>query len=162
MEKHCTSSATVVIDSLSLCEAFLGTDFELDALRKQLCDWPRPLSIQRVPGHCDIPGNEIADNAAKEASVLQGLFAPVHYTSIRCKINQLCRGEPSSHERNREVYSKLKRSTEMEISRRKDQTLLAKIRSGKTKLFRACENEIDQNANPMGPLRNDSLHTLEH
>ena len=40
MERHCTSSVTVVTDSQSLCEALLGIDPELDNLRKRLRDRP--------------------------------------------------------------------------------------------------------------------------
>ena len=131
-------------------------------MRKRLRDWPHPVVIQWVPGHCGIPGNELADQAAKEAAALEGPHAPTHYASICCWINTLNKDQPSKHERTQKVYAAISKEKEMQIQSRSDQTLLAKIRTGKTVLFRAYQNELQWGIDPMCLLRNDAFHTLEH
>ena len=162
MERNCSTSVAIITDSQSLCEALLGTDSELDLLRQRLRNWPHPMCIQWVPGHCGVPGNELADKAAKEASELEGPFAPIMYSSICCRIRFLNKDPPSAHIRTQKIYSEYSKTREIEITNRSDQSLLAKIRTGKTILFAAYKNEIDRNHDPMCPLCNDGLHTLEH
>lgn len=162
MERNYASPVTVITDSQSLCEALLGSDTELDQLRQRLRNWTHGMYIQWVPGHCGVPGNEMADKAAKEATELEGLSTPIHYSSICCRINTINKDPPSKHLRTRKVYENYSKSKEILISNRSDQSLLAKIRTGKTTLFKAYKNEIDRNCDPMCPLCKDALHTLEH
>ena len=162
MENHYASPVTIITDSQSLCEALLGTGTELDELRYRLRNWAHGLYIQWVPGHCGVPGNEMADKAAKEAAELEGPYQPIHYSSICCRINTISKDPPSKHLRTRKVYSNFSKSREILINNRSDQSLLAKIRTGKTTLFKAYKNEIDRNCDPMCPLCQDELHTLEH
>ena len=82
LEQNCSSPATIVTDSQSLCEAIQGYNPDLDLLRLRLRNTEHPLSIQWVPGHSDVPGNELADQAAKLAAELEALIATVTYGSI--------------------------------------------------------------------------------
>ena len=61
----------IVTDSQSLCLALLGDGFELDQLRDRLWRYGSKIIIQWVPGHQDIPGNELADAVAKEAAEME-------------------------------------------------------------------------------------------
>ena len=138
------ASGLIVTDSQSLCEALLGLDPNLDPLRRKLKNTEFPLTIQWVPGHSNIPGNELADAAAKAATKLDEQATPVSYGSICTAIRQMTRDPPPSHERTKEVYRGISHNTEWKtITSRRDQTLLAKIRSGHTTLFRAYADRIN-------------------
>ena len=162
IETKCDGPTVIVTDSQSLCLAILGIGYELEILRFRLRSVEYPLTIQWVPGHCGIPGNEMADVAAKEASKMEGEYAPTTLGSVCCRIRALNKDPPSSHRTTREVYSEIKKEREQQIETRSDQSLLARVRTGRTSLFLAVKNEIDRNEDPMCPLCRDAPHTLEH
>ena len=56
------SLVAVFTDSQSLCAALLGKSTGLDPLRFNLKQLRRQITIQRIPGHSNILGNEIADS----------------------------------------------------------------------------------------------------
>lgn len=60
---------SVLTDSLSVCNAVLGFDSQnliIAEIRDLLIESPQHKIIW-IPGHCDIPGNEVADHLAKES-----------------------------------------------------------------------------------------------
>ena len=65
----------ICTDSRSALEALrLPTDGErtdISGLRKEVLRSPREISFQWVPGHCGLPGNEVANRVVKAAAGLK-------------------------------------------------------------------------------------------
>ena len=164
IDEHLDPSNTVAIftDSQSLCSALQGTSAVLDGLRQSISRVKCHLTVQWIPGHCDIPGNELADSAAKAASSAQGPLPGITFSNACCHVKQKTKDPPIAHDRTRKVYQSLSRQRERLVDSRADQSLLAKLRSGHHTAFRAYKNRIDGTTDPLCPLCAQEPHTLEH
>ena len=85
---------------------------------------------QWLPGHSDVEGNELADQAAKRATNGDDEPRPVTIRAIRAEICNLVPEHPPTHSRTIDVYSKWRMSAEKEVVTRADQVYLARLRSG--------------------------------
>ena len=74
IEEHLSNSdsAAIFTDSKSIYTALSGTSPALDDLRSKINSVTAHIIIQWIPGHCNVPGNELSDLAAKSASTVQG------------------------------------------------------------------------------------------
>jgi ribonuclease HI len=163
-DEFCTADDTIGVftDSQSLCEALLSYTTNIDPLRSRLKDSKCTFTIQWIPGHSNIPGNELADAAAKAATELPGLHRPTSYGSICTAIKSFTGDGPPDHQRTRDVYRCISKDKEKLITSRSDQVLLAKLRSGHHIALRAYKNRIDGITNPSCPLCSEEEHSLEH
>ena len=100
-------------------------------MKSRMANFQPSLTIQWIPGHCDIPGNEVADSAAKSAAAGVDTAQGITYGGICSQIRAAFENPPIEHARTTEVYSALDPKKEHRITSRRDQTLLAKLRSGK-------------------------------
>ena len=163
LERNRPGPVAIITDSQSLCMAVVGIGFELDQLRYRLKSYREQVIIQWVPGHQNIPGNDLADAAAKEAAELEDEdFAPIWFHSVRARIKAERKSFGTTHGRTTQVYSEYSHQKEMLIKSRNEQSLLAKIRSGHTTLFAAYRNRIDETKDPTCPLCLDAPQDLEH
>ena len=114
IEDHLNPGNFVAIftDSQSLCTVLQGTSTALDGLRQSISRVPCHLTVQWIPGHCDIPGNELADSAAKAASSAQGPLPGITFSNACCHVKQKTKDPPIAHERTRKVYQSLSRQRE--------------------------------------------------
>ena len=74
--------------------------------------------------HADVPGNDVADEAARDASDLMQDTRPLYYRSACMMINHTFKDE-TEHPRIKDMYSKYDKAREREITTREDQVLLA-------------------------------------
>ena len=113
---NCDSEISIMVctDSQSLCQALLSYNVETAAIRGTLHDRTGKTTIQWIPGHSDVPGNELADQAAKEATELETDSRPVSYrsacTMIRSRIKY-----PTNHQQLKKVYSHFSKQREQEV-----------------------------------------------
>ena len=80
---NCSAEDSVLIctDSQYLCSALKGSSYILGELVDTIGQCVAKITFQWIPGHADIPGNDLADSAAKAATSLDEPQAPVSYGS---------------------------------------------------------------------------------
>ena len=164
IEEHLSNSdsAAIFTDSQSICTALLGTSPALDDLRSKINNLRAHIIIQWIPGHSNIPGNELADLAAKSASTIQGENPGISYASICALIKEKSKDPPISHPIIKAVYSGISHKTECCVTSREDQSLLAKLRSGHFMGLRSYRHRVDGTTDPTCDLCQESPQTLEH
>ena len=67
-----------------------------------------------------------------------------------------------THQRTREIYSAYNKEREEQIQSRKDQVLLAQLRSGKHMALMEYRHMLDESVSELCPRCQESEHTLEH
>ena len=164
MSEHCAPNTKVLIctDSKSICQKLNGNSILIADLRQHLFSVPGTITIQWVPGHSDIPGNELADEAAKDATTIEATPHPISYSSVCSYIDQMIVDKPFAHPRPNQAYHGKSKKQEARITTRADQVLLACLRSGKHKAFRKYQHALDGFTDPSCPRCQAPEHTLEH
>ena len=151
----------ICTDSQSLCKALQSFNSETDSIRETLKDYKSTITIQWIPGHSNVPGNDLADAAAKSASGLLAPSRPITYRSACMQIKRTFQDD-IKHARVRDVYRDYKIENEREIKSRKDQVTLAQIRSGKHLAFNKYKHKLDGSVSKLCPRCSEEDHTLEH
>ena len=149
-------------DSQSLCQALSNHNREVDQIRASLGQSKTKTIIQWLPGHCNIPRNEEADKAAKEATKLEGAHCPITMKCARTTIKTSNKDGNPQRPWLKEVYSKLSKTREETIKTRQDQVELARIRCGKHLAFASYDHQIHEEVDPKCPKCDHEQHELKH
>ena len=163
IKENCMEDETIQIctDSQSLCMALQSFNPETDPIRETLQGHKGRIDIQWIPGHSNIPGNEMADRAAKEAADKLGPGRPITLRSARMQIWRTFEDE-IMHRTMAQVYGAYDKEKESLIETRKDQVALAQIRSGKHRAFGAYRKALDDSVSDMCQSCQEEPHTLDH
>jgi len=156
--EHLTPAQKCLIatDSQRLCKALLGHSFKVHQLKINLDQCIDNFTIQWVRGHADIPGNELANAAAKEATTLD---AEPRTTTLKGIAPQDgSKGNTNLSRPHAEVYQHYSLSREQKVQSRKDQVMLAH-----SLLIRDYQHQIGNTIDPHCIRCSDNqLDNLEH
>ena len=162
---NCSAEDSVLIctDSQSLCSALQGSSYILGELVDTIGQCAAKITFQWIPGHADIPGNDLADAAAKAATSLDEPQAPVSYGSACALIRAQLKDAASQHRLIKAIYTTTTKKSDATLKCRKDQTLLAQLRSGHHKFLAWYQNWIlPEEYDATCPLCDAPSQTLEH
>ena len=109
--------------------------------------------IQWIPDHSAIPGNDLANKAANEATTIS--TDTILSISLSCSfqvINETIRDTPTTHERVASVckHRRVPRDAK-QINNRKDDVLIAHLRSGQHPSLKQYLNRLDSSQDPTCP-----------
>ena len=123
-------------DSLSLLQAINNESADTAKTREKIQRHQlTSFHLLYVPGHKDIPGNEIADQKAKEAAKLPGEFEEeISLSAAKSVIRKEIRDPPPVHRITQKYAPHLSLKTdEQQLKTRKENTTVAQLRSGHIK-----------------------------
>ena len=148
-ERQCHGRFLICSDSLSALSALRKGELKdhptLAQVVSVLKSIPCEVLFQWVPGHCGLPGNEKADQVAREAALAgrrdgRSQTAPISLKAARLSIERGVTDPAPQHERVRQVYQGPLRHPQG-LSR-KEEVLLARLRSGHTTHLAAYKGRV--------------------
>ena len=162
---HADQTIVIATDSQSICSALRSRSLEVGPLVAEFAKCPGRVIIQWVPGHSNIPGNEMADARAKEATMEPGEGRAVSFKSACSTINRHIKDTPMSewnHARSAAVYSAFSESQEKKVTSREDQVLLARVRAGRYLGLAETRARFKKTTDPSCARCGAEVEDLEH
>ena len=137
---------TFCTDSLSLLQAIENLNPDTDEIRQKMESLEGSIDLMYVPGHKDVPGNELADKYAKDATKLPGQndVGGVSMKAAKSIVNRSFKDPPSKHSIIKLSYDGMSDARDhAAVKSRIHGTLLAQLRSGHHKSLGYYRNFLD-------------------
>ena len=158
-----TDTVLIATDSQSMCKGLIALNPEFDTILNLLDHSPCcSVVFQWVPGHVNIAGNELADEAAKHATKLEEPHQPTAWNAIAAEVNRIIPPQLPTHKRCIAVYSFLKKSMEASITSREDQVEIGRLRSGHHLGLGRIQHKYKMKADPSCHRCGHGMDDLEH
>ncbi len=152
-QKH--DDTIICTDSRSLLQSIESELPDTNEIRKGLQSVSGHTYLHYVPGHINIPGNEIADRAAKDAAKMECSEeegnVPISFEVAKAVVKRVVKDPSPQHRVVVESYRNYSKKREKAIANRKDAALLAQLRSGHCLELAAYRNRIDPTKSPTCP-----------
>ena len=161
------SSASIITDCKSLLQALSNndiTDPSLLSINSSIAAFPSPKSIRLiwVPGHCNLPGNDLADEQAKLGSALPQPTAPLDPQTRLAIIRRSCKPPPSIHPRLISLTSSRSNPEEESQLSKKDLVDLIRFRSGHHPSLRRWQHLTGKSEDDRCRLCGEDEESAEH
>jgi ribonuclease HI len=158
------SDTVICSDSQSLLTSIDTMNPDTADLRAELDLLHGRTYLHWIPAHINIPGNEYADRAAKEAALLPDTDSPVavSYGAAKSIIKQRIKDDEPSHPLVKETYNGYIRRKDKALKCRKDQSLIAQLRAGHCLMLSHYKNRIDDKKSPICPDCEEEEETVRH
>ena len=158
-----SSDAVICTDSQSLVLSIENRQANVSDILKKLQQLKGRVIIQWIPGHSNIPGNELADKYAKEiAQNGEAAISPLSFNTARAIIKREIKDPPPKHPIVSKAYEHLSIKEEKKIKTRKEAALLAQLRSGHCKELRAYQHRIDESKDETCPRCQLEAEDVQH
>ena len=153
----------ICTDSQSLTQALSMNSTDTTKVLESLNTIQGQVTIQWIPAHIDIPGNELADTAAKEATLLEGPSPPISFSTVKAVATRMIKDPELTHDLIKRSYSKFstKRDRE-EIHTRKDGALIAQLRTDHCIRLASYRYRIGKDQDDTCPHCNLEAETVDH
>ena len=139
-------SCAILTDSLSLLQAIDNDKPDTAMIRTRLQQACDKIDLLYVPGHKDIPGNELADGHAKAAAALDEpyLNKALHFQTARACIRTEIKDSPTQHHLGSKFYHLVSQDRDdAETKTRKQGAVLSQLRSGHHKSLGYYKHLVD-------------------
>ena len=161
---HPSISILFCIDSKSLCEAHISLNPWTFSIHNSINSISSSIFIQWIPDHSAIPGNSLANKAAKEATTIAtDTILCISFSSSVKVINETIRDALKTHERVALVYQHRRVSRDAkQINSRKYDVLIACLPSGHHPSLRQYLNWFNPCQDPIYPNCHLEVQDLLH
>ena len=132
---------------------------ETEKIRVPLKDHIGTVTIHWIQGHSDIPGNELADKAAKIAIDLNEYSRPVTFRSTYMQIRRTFKDD-LIHQRTKAVCIAYKKDRWGLVLLCNDQVLLSQLRSGKHIALMEYSHLLDESVSEKCRRCQGLVHTM--
>ena len=163
MTEYQFTDTVICTDSQSLLRAIANLTVDTADIRKALDNMRGTTYLHWVPGHSKIPGNELADMAAKEATKIEGTPTAVSFSSAKSVIRRLIKDPDPSHHIVKLTYKKLQMKKEkLIIKSRAEAATLAQLRSGHCLKLAAYRHRLDDTKSDICPRCEETAEDVKH
>ena len=163
LENSRSSDAIICSDSQSLIISIESRQANVSDIVSKLQQLKGRVTIQWVPGHSNIPGNEMADKYAKAiAQNGEPTTSPLSYNTAKAIIRKEIKDPPPKHPIVSKAYEHLSIKEDRKIETRKEAALLAQLRSGHCKELKAYQHRIDEKKDGTCPRCQLEAETVQH
>jgi ribonuclease HI len=132
LERNPCQHAVFCTDSLSLLQAMDNDHPDTLETRRRVQSACQHTDLVYVPGHKDIPGNELADQHAKAAAAMEsGSRSHVSFRAVKSVIKKEIRDPPAKHRLAKAVYPSVSQQRDHDqLKSRREGATVAQLRSG--------------------------------